>query len=135
MPNQYQAIPDDKKYKLDKKTGCWNFIQALHPKTGYGRFWNKLAHRYFYEKYKGKIPKGLVIDHLCKNRKCVNPNHLEPVSQALNVRRGNLPKLNLQKVAIIKSLYRQGFSQQTLANRFSVNQSQISRAVTGSRWR
>jgi len=47
-----------------------------------------LAHRYAYESVKGQIPHGLVIDHLCRNRLCVNPNHLEPVTNLENLQRG-----------------------------------------------
>lgn len=45
------------------------------------------ACRYVYERYKGKIPKDLDLDHLCRQRMCVNPNHLEPVTHAENCRR------------------------------------------------
>lgn len=53
---------------------------------------NIYAHRHFYEKYKGKIPQGLVLDHLCKNTLCVNPNHLEAVTQKVNMQRGDIWK-------------------------------------------
>lgn len=47
------------------------------------------AHRVMYEILVGPIPEGLVIDHLCRNRRCVNPEHLEPVSMHENIMRGN----------------------------------------------
>lgn len=60
--------------------------------NGYGRFYlegkGALAHRWSYEHFIGPIPTGLVIDHLCRNTKCVNPKHLEPVTASENVRRG-----------------------------------------------
>ena len=59
---------------------------------GYGQFCLTgvfvLAHRYSYEQVKGAIPEGLVLDHLCGNPRCVNPVHLEAVTQADNLRRG-----------------------------------------------
>lgn len=51
----------------------------------------KLAHRIAWELYRGPIPEGLTIDHLCRIRHCVNPQHLEPVTNAENLRRGNGP--------------------------------------------
>jgi hypothetical protein len=47
------------------------------------------AHRAFYEHHVGTIPDGLTIDHLCKVRRCVNPDHLEPVTRGVNVLRGD----------------------------------------------
>lgn len=49
---------------------------------------NALAHRLSYSIMVGEIPAGLVIDHLCRNHSCINPNHLEPVTSKVNSRRG-----------------------------------------------
>ncbi|MGH3029279.1 MAG: HNH endonuclease signature motif containing protein [Gaiellaceae bacterium] len=70
--------------------GCWVWIGCTHPK-GYGHFWSGGrvggAHRWAYEYFVGPIPEGLTIDHLCRNRRCVNPVHLEAVSNRENIRR------------------------------------------------
>ena len=83
-----------------QSNGCWNFRSMI--RNGYGRFkiCNKTvsAHRFAYEVNKGKIPKELTLDHLCRNRACVNPDHLEILSLNENQSRGNsLPILNSKK--------------------------------------
>jgi hypothetical protein len=75
--------------------GCWNWIGCLNA-YGYGQFVpiagdQRPAHRYSYELLVGPIGPGLQIDHLCRNRRCVNPSHLEPVSSAVNNARGLSP--------------------------------------------
>lgn len=72
--------------KVDKTDTCWNWTGYLN--LGYGVFKSKRAHRVAYEHLVGPIPEGLVIDHLCRNRACVNPEHMEPVTNKENVLRG-----------------------------------------------
>ena len=80
--------------KVDRRPdpeACWEWM-AARSRSGYGVFWldGKLryAHRVSYESINGSIPDGLQLDHLCRNRACVNPDHLEPVSNRENAIRG-----------------------------------------------
>jgi hypothetical protein len=74
---------------------CWPWKGSLNP-DGYGRFTaapgqrpkQSAAHRFGYEFQRGPIPRGLVIDHLCRNKRCQNAAHLEPVTHRENVLRG-----------------------------------------------
>lgn len=74
--------------------GCWIWTRSCSP-DGYG--WASLnnktyqAHRLVYRLTVGAIPEGLVLDHLCRVRNCVNPDHLEPVTPRENLARGNTP--------------------------------------------
>jgi hypothetical protein len=75
------------------ETGCWIWQQALNS-GGYGRLWRprphrrlEQAHRVAWELVNGSIPQGLVVDHLCFTRACINPDHLQLLTRADNVRR------------------------------------------------
>jgi hypothetical protein len=75
----------------DPATDCWNWTAYRGP-GGYGRFSvdgpMRMAHRVSYTFFVGPVPGGKQIDHLCRNRGCVNPDHLEPVTNYENVVRG-----------------------------------------------
>ncbi|MFD3594293.1 HNH endonuclease signature motif containing protein [Nocardia sp. NPDC058640] len=84
-----------RKVQRDAATGCWRWVAAKST-TGYGKFAlvavsPGYAHRISYIELVGPVPEGLVLDHLCRNRLCVNPAHLEPVRQRINVLRGESP--------------------------------------------
>ena len=68
-------------------TDCIEWHGPRSP-NGYGRVSTKYAHRIIYEECFGEIPDGLQIDHLCRNRGCVNPAHMEAVTQRENILRG-----------------------------------------------
>ncbi len=81
----------NKKYVVNIDTGCWEWQGYVHP-GGYGHFSDTkkfTAHRWSYEYFIGKIEANLKIDHLCRVRHCVNPKHLEAVTQKENIARGN----------------------------------------------
>src|SRR5260221_14462809 len=75
-----------------RPSGCWEW-QGYTNNHGYGQFRptkgdRRFAHRFSYELFRAPIPTGLVIDHLCRNPRCVNPDHLEPVTERENMLRG-----------------------------------------------
>lgn len=98
MPRQPMSTWDRFNSKLTPGPGdCGGWTGAHFTQTGYALFvirgadgkWRPtVGHRIAYELYIAEIPPGLVIDHLCRNRGCVNPWHMEPVTRGENVRRG-----------------------------------------------
>lgn len=76
--------------RLDEATGCWLYTGTTH--KGYARVkvegQRVMLHRALYERVVGPVPDGLELDHLCRVRNCVNPDHLEPVTHAENMARG-----------------------------------------------
>lgn len=93
--------------KVDVKVGdCWEWQGGRHI-DGYGRFQidgrQVFAHRFAYELMVGAIPVALELDHLCRNRQCVSPLHLELVTKGENVRRGIGPTaVNAQRTHCIR---------------------------------
>jgi len=80
--------------------GCWRWTASANHK-GYGMFsYNGRmgsAHRFSYQQFTGVISEGLTLDHICRNRWCVNPSHLEPVTNQENCRRGDTGIANTRK--------------------------------------
>lgn len=84
----------DAKVHPEPTSGCWLWVGAADVK-GYGRLriggdW-ALAHRLSHERFRGPIPDGCEIDHLCRTPSCVNPDHLEAVPSRVNTLRGTGP--------------------------------------------
>ena len=78
--------------KVDRRSDCWIWTGCI-AQTGYGQFHferkTQSSHRLAYLDAHGTIPDGLHLDHLCRVRACVNPDHLEPVTNRENALRGN----------------------------------------------
>jgi hypothetical protein len=85
------TLPDRFWAKVDASGDCWEWTGS-HTSRGYGQIWTgartEVSHRVVWEMLVGPIPDGLQIDHLCRNRSCVNPDHLEPVEPRENYLRG-----------------------------------------------
>ena len=84
---------------VDPETGCWVW-RLYKDKLGYGychvaKDISKMAHRVSLTVARGPIPDGLEVDHLCRNTSCVNPDHLEAVTQRENIRRAPLSPATL----------------------------------------
>lgn len=119
------------------KTACHVWQGGLN-KWGYAKVKRNgktlAGHRWFYQQTGKLIPEGMDLDHLCRVRDCVNPEHLEPVLPIENKRRGLVAKLSKEDVASIELRYKNGESQYQLAREFGVRQPCISRLLAGLRW-
>lgn len=83
--------------KIAKTDTCWVWLGQID-RHGYGRFGRRLAHRFSYQ-LEHEISADLQLDHLCRNKLCVNPAHLEPVTNRTNsLRSGNVSGINARKV-------------------------------------
>lgn len=95
---------------IQKTEDCWLWLgkpaSTGYGQIGYGARKTRIVrnpHRVIYELLVGDIPEGLQLDHLCRNRLCVNPNHLEPVTQKENLLRGDtIPAKNKAKTHCIR---------------------------------
>lgn len=117
------------------ETPCWVWLLGTYP-SGYahaGRY--GLAHRLYYERHVGPIADGLQLDHLCRNRACVNPAHLEPVTPAENQHRRVDLALDADRARQIKGLIRGGWRQADIARAYGVSQQLVCDIKKSRAWR
>jgi hypothetical protein len=122
-------------YRVNQETGCWDWLMAKQSR-GYGVVAvgkeTRLAHRAYYEAHVGPIPAELQLDHLCSNPGCVNPEHLEPVTGAENVRRGRGIKLSKADRALIRM---SPLSGRLLAQKLGVSHEAVNGIRRGQYWK
>lgn len=123
---------------VDRSGSCWLWTGPISS-TGYGGVqWQGRranAHKVAYVMERGPVPKGLQLDHLCRVRRCVNPIHLEPVTNAVNTRRGARAKLSEALAAQIRETYLAGLDNRAeLGRRFKIDPSIVSRVLSGETW-
>lgn len=135
--------------KIDKdgENGCWNWTAGKHGR-GYGHFYTgkhksgkhmDFAHRASYKMYKGDIPEGLEVMHMCNNTSCVNPDHLELGTHSENIRNAyrdglfKMPKTKLtrEQVLAIRADSRQ---QKEIALEYGIDNSVVSRIKNNKSW-
>lgn len=123
-------------YTVDPVTRCWVWQRRINADgygeiTAGGRSWK--AHQWFYRQHHGAVPKGMDLDHLCRNRACVNPDHLEPVTKFVNCQRGRNAKLTPDDVRTIRSLSER-MSARAIGRLFGVNKSSVLSVIHRRSW-
>ena len=132
-PIQRKQRPEGPEYLIHPETGCWIWQRGLS--GGYGAHAQGLAHRVYYERAKGPIPEGLQLDHLCRVHACVNPDHLEPATNAVNTQRGLCAKLTPERVVQTRERFAAGGVTVTaLAAEMGMDTGQLSRVLRGTKW-
>lgn len=118
-------------------TPCWIRI-GFTTNMGYSRVSiagrSMYAHRAMYEQEVGEISDGMELDHLCRQTKCIRPDHLEVVTRAVNLRRGNGAKLTDEQVREIRAAP-DSIQTKELAATYGISPSHMSRIRRGLKWK
>ncbi len=118
-------------------TPCWIWRRGKQS-DGYGSYTSadgkrgSLAHRVFYEERFGPIADGYELDHLCRRRDCVRPDHLEPVTHTRNIQRGAVAKINY---AIAEEMRASDLDSKTLMERYGLSEAQVCNVLARRAWK
>lgn len=123
-------------YAVNSITGCWEWTGAkIH--TGYGRYRVngvlEMAHRVMFERFKGPIPHRMQVDHVCRNKGCVNPEHLRLLTGAQNVQQSRRTTLTEFMVAKIREKA-PFLTKHQLAIEFNQSWDTINNILKGKTW-
>jgi hypothetical protein len=123
-------------YIIEPETGCWVWQRGG---DRYGVHWhpeekrNVLAHRFIYERERGPIPDGYQLHHLCRNKRCVNPDHLELLVSRDHVRKER-GRVSAEQILRIRGMAADGVRQTDIAEQMGIGQMTVSDIVTGISW-
>ena len=124
------------RYTLNPATGCWVWQGFLY--AGYGLVKiegrSRRPHRVSYERRHGPIPEGMELDHLCRNRACINPEHLEAVTKEVNAQRGKGAKLTPERVRVMRFLAG-SMTHRDLAKKFGVSTATVHDVLHRHAWK
>lgn len=128
----FPYIVEDRGYK----TPCWVWQWHLD-EDGYGRVYSLgTAHKAFYVAKYGPVPDELVLHHLCRVRACCNPDHLTPVTSAVNAQDSAKAKLDWTKVGEIRAKFKSGnYSKKALSKEYGVTRKTIRLVVLEEIWK
>ena len=130
----------DPGHVVDLQTGCWNWTGHMTPKgyTAVVFYMGRRVSAYVrsYLRSGATIPDGCELDHLCRNPKCVNPSHLEPVIHAVNMRRSPVvTKLTAEAVDRIREYAAEGIHSDAIAETFGITRTHVDYIVKRKVWR
>ena len=136
----FKFLDGSPKYIVNPTTGCWDWIGGKdsqgYGQTVYAYKKTKRAHVVSWELHnKQTVPKGFVVDHLCNNPGCCNPDHLEVKTQRENMYRASHVKLSAAEAYFIRTLYAAcNFTMTAIAKAYNIHSSHISRIISGEKW-
>lgn len=131
--NKTRSIDLTDAWIVDPDSGCWLWQRSVD-RGGYGAMGKSTAHRYVYQLHRGPITSGLHIDHLCRVRHCVNPDHMELVTNAENCRRGSNATLTTEQAREARDRMATGLSVSAAAREYAVTYTIMYNLARGHTW-